>query len=52
MESLGLSLQEDPQRYTLPRFLEDVVSRHGERSAIRFARSGRRSSSNLVCSIL
>jgi acyl-CoA synthetase (AMP-forming)/AMP-acid ligase II len=34
--SLGLSLQPDPSRWTLARFLEDVADRHGERVALRF----------------
>ena len=31
-----LRLQPDPSRYTLPRFLEDVVARHGARGALHF----------------
>lgn len=31
-----LRLQPDPTRYTLPRFLEDVVERHAARAAVRF----------------
>lgn len=34
--SAELRLQPDAARYTLPCFLEDVVSRHGKRTAIRF----------------
>ena len=34
--SLGLSLQPDPGRWTLARFLEDVAARHRERVALRF----------------
>jgi acyl-CoA synthetase (AMP-forming)/AMP-acid ligase II len=34
--SLGLRLQPDPERWTLPRFLADVVARHGPRPALRF----------------
>jgi len=30
----GLALQPDPERLTLPRFLEDVTARHGERTAL------------------
>ncbi len=30
----GLALQPDPERFTLPRFLEDVVARHGDRTAL------------------
>lgn len=33
---LALGLQPDAGRYTLPAFLEDVASRHGDRVAIRF----------------
>ena len=36
--SLGLSLQPDPTRWTLARFLEDVVRRHALRPAFRFER--------------
>jgi len=35
-ESLELRLQPDRRRYTLPHFLADVTSRHGDRCAIRF----------------
>lgn len=35
--SAGLTLQTDPSRYTLPRFLEDVARRHTGRPAIHFA---------------
>ena len=31
-----LKLQADAERYTLPRFLDDVVSRHAARTALRF----------------
>jgi fatty-acyl-CoA synthase len=34
--SLGLRLQPDPERWTLPRFLADVVERHGPRPALLF----------------
>ncbi len=34
--SAELRLQPDAARYTLPRFLEDVVGRHSPRTAIRF----------------
>jgi fatty-acyl-CoA synthase len=34
--SSGLALQPDPTRYTLPRFLEDVCRRRGDRTALRF----------------
>jgi acyl-CoA synthetase (AMP-forming)/AMP-acid ligase II len=34
--SLALSLQPDPARWTLGRFLEDVVERHDTRAAFRF----------------
>jgi non-ribosomal peptide synthetase component F len=34
--ALGLSLQPDPARWTLGRFLEDVVQRHGARAAFCF----------------
>jgi fatty-acyl-CoA synthase len=34
--SAQLRLQPDPARYTLPRFLDDVAERHGERAALRF----------------
>jgi acyl-CoA synthetase (AMP-forming)/AMP-acid ligase II len=34
--SAGLTLQPDPARYTLPRFLEDVAERHATRTALRF----------------
>jgi fatty-acyl-CoA synthase len=34
--SAGLQLQADPARYTLPRFLDDVAERHGDRTALRF----------------
>ncbi len=34
--SAGLTLQPDPARYTLPRFLDDVAERHGPRTALRF----------------
>lgn len=34
--SLDLRLQPDPSRWTLPRFLDDVVTRHGARPALRF----------------
>ncbi|MCZ6784030.1 MAG: AMP-binding protein, partial [Proteobacteria bacterium] len=34
--NLELSLQGDARRFTLPRFLEDVVGRHAERPALRF----------------
>jgi acyl-CoA synthetase (AMP-forming)/AMP-acid ligase II len=34
--SLGLTLQPDPTRWTLGRFLEDVAQRHGPRPAFRF----------------
>jgi fatty-acyl-CoA synthase len=34
--SPALSLQPDPTRYTLPRFLDDVAERHGPRVALRF----------------
>jgi acyl-CoA synthetase (AMP-forming)/AMP-acid ligase II len=34
--SLGLRLQPDPARWTLPRFLADVAARHGPRPALRF----------------
>jgi len=34
--SLGLRLQPDPERWTLPRFLADVAARHGRRPALRF----------------
>ncbi len=37
--SAQLRLQPDPDRYTLPRFLEDVVDRHAARPALRFAGS-------------
>jgi fatty-acyl-CoA synthase len=35
-DSLSLRLQPDPARWTLPRFLEDVRARHGERAALCF----------------
>jgi fatty-acyl-CoA synthase len=34
--SLGLRLQPDPERWTLPRFLADVAARHGARPALCF----------------
>ncbi|MEN8159805.1 MAG: AMP-binding protein, partial [Myxococcota bacterium] len=34
--SAGLQLQPAPARYTLPRFLDDVAARHGDRTAPRF----------------
>lgn len=34
--SLGLRLQPDPTRWTLPRFLADVTARHGPRPALAF----------------
>lgn len=34
--SLGLRLQPDPTRWTLPRFLADVAARHGPRPALVF----------------
>ena len=36
MSQAELGLQPDASRYTLPRFLEDVVDRHRDRVAIRF----------------
>ncbi len=33
---LELRLQPDPSRLTLPRFLDDIVDRHGDRIALRF----------------
>lgn len=35
-QSLELRLQPDASRYCMPRFLEDVVERGGERTALRF----------------
>ncbi len=35
--NLGLALQPDPSRLTLPRFLDDVAARHGPRVALRHA---------------
>ncbi len=34
--SLGLSLQPDRRRYTLPAFLDDIAERYGDATALRF----------------